>query len=329
MFLGELACLFAFIITRGFDFGYKLIKKNNTENLTLVEEVKLKNKDDKEKANPLVFWIPALCDLTGTTLLNFGLFFTFASVYQMLRGSVVIFNAIFACIFLKQKLSFHRWFGIVLIVIGLGIVGSSSVIYSSGSASGARNPFLGNILVVTACVIQAVQFVAEEKFVGKYDASPLECVGWEGFFGWSMSIIILFVIYFLPGSDGGSVESGVYAFGQLIQSPILLFSVLGSATSIAFFNFIGITITKRVSSTTRSTIDACRTMFIWAISLILGWESFKLLQLGGFAVLVSGTFFYNGVIRIPVYHGWYLKREFIRNNASAVENIYDEDELVH
>lgn len=48
--------------------------------------------------------------------------------------------------------------------------------------------------------------------------------------------------------------------------------------------------TRTVSATSRSTIDTCRTLFIWIVSLGLGWETFKWLQVLGFALLVYGTF---------------------------------------
>lgn len=50
-----------------------------------------------------------------------------------------------------------------------------------------------------------------------------------------------------------------------------------------------ITLSHRVSATARSTIDTCRTVLIWAVSLSLGWEQFKILQVLGFVVLVYGT----------------------------------------
>lgn len=68
-------------------------------------------------------------------------------------------------------------------------------------------------------------------------------------------------------------------------------------------------ITKRISSTTRATIDSCRTFFIWLVSLALGWETFIALQVVGFVILVLGTFVYNEVVRIPRYHPWYLKNK--------------------
>jgi hypothetical protein len=50
----------------------------------------------------------------------------------------------------------------------------------------------------------------------------------------------------------------------------------------------GLSVTRKVSATARSTIDTTRTIFIWAISLALGWETFKWLQVVGFGVLLYG-----------------------------------------
>lgn len=58
--------------------------------------------------------------------------------------------------------------------------------------------------------------------------------------------------------------------------------------------------TRSVSATSRSTIDTCRTLFIWIVSLGLGWESFKWLQIVGFALLVYATFVFNGIVHPPL-----------------------------
>jgi hypothetical protein len=59
-------------------------------------------------------------------------------------------------------------------------------------------------------------------------------------------------------------------------------------------------VTRTVSATSRSTIDTCRTLFIWVVSLSLGWESFKWLQVAGFALLVYFTFVFNGIVQPPL-----------------------------
>lgn len=58
--------------------------------------------------------------------------------------------------------------------------------------------------------------------------------------------------------------------------------------------------TRSVSATSRSTIDTCRTLFIWIVSLGLGWETFKWLQIVGFGLLVYFTFVFNGIVQPPL-----------------------------
>lgn len=65
------------------------------------------------------------------------------------------------------------------------------------------------------------------------------------------------------------------------------------------FNFFGLSVTRVISATSRSTIDTCRTLFIWIVSLGLGWESFKWLQVLGFALLVYGTALFNEIVNPP------------------------------
>jgi len=45
------------------------------------------------------------------------------------------------------------------------------------------------------------------------------------------------------------------------------------------------------------------------VSLGLGWESFKWLQVLGFALLVYGTFLFNDLVREPVRSCWLGERK--------------------
>lgn len=75
-----------------------------------------------------------------------------------------------------------------------------------------------------------------------------------------------------------------------MSTPTVLGSCFAIMFSIGAFNFFGLSVTSRVSATTRSTIDTCRTLGIWIVSLGLGWEKlvwrFSLLQIVGFSMLV-------------------------------------------
>ena len=69
---------------------------------------------------------------------------------------------------------------------------------------------------------------------------------------------------------------------ELRGSLQLQLSTLASILSIAAFNFFGISVTKNLSGAARATIDACRTLFVWAFSLGIGWERFHALEVGCF-----------------------------------------------
>ena len=58
-------------------------------------------------------------------------------------------------------------------------------------------------------------------------------------------------------------------------------------------------VTKHVNSATRMVLDSLRTLVIWAFSLGLKWERFCYVQVIGFVVLLTGTFIFNGIIRVP------------------------------
>ncbi len=74
-----------------------------------------------------LLWIPTLCDMTATTLMNVGLIFISASIYQMLRGSVVLFTGTFSVLFLNRRHPAYRWFALVNVFLGVALVGLSSM----------------------------------------------------------------------------------------------------------------------------------------------------------------------------------------------------------
>ena len=59
-------------------------------------------------------------------------------------------------------------------------------------------------------------------------------------------------------------------------------------------------VTKEMSATTRMVLDSVRTLTIWAYGLGVGWETFAGLQVGGFVLLILGTFVYNNLLVVPL-----------------------------
>ena len=107
MFLGELSMYLVFVFYKWYNYD-----NNNNNNNRYVQL-----NDDDDENDPLsvakphetsIFEnfklsIPAICDLSCTTLLNIGLVYTPVSIYQMSRGSVVLFVATLSVLFLNGK----------------------------------------------------------------------------------------------------------------------------------------------------------------------------------------------------------------------------------
>ncbi|KAK8246258.1 integral membrane protein-like protein [Phyllosticta capitalensis] len=305
---------------------------------------------------PLTGWkvlylaLPAVCDIAGTTLMNVGLLFVAASIYQMTRGALVLFVGLFSVLFLKRHLALYKWLALVIVVLGVMIVGLAGAIAkdekaSHGSsidagAAGHVQPqtpmgdkyalsgsilvrslqhvmeeqqpiaaplavrtIIGVLLIAGAQIFTATQFVLEESIMENYELEPLKVVGWEGIFGFLVTVLVMVVLHF----SVGVTDAGRYGYfdakeglREITHFPAIAISSLLIMISIGGFNFFGLSVTRTVSATSRATIDTCRTLFIWIVSLGLGWETFKWLQVVGFALLVYGTFLFNDIVRPPL-----------------------------
>jgi drug/metabolite transporter (DMT)-like permease len=60
-----------------------------------------------------------------------------ASVFQMLRGSIIIFTALLSKIFLGRKFYPFHYFGLSFTIIGVTLVGMSSIL-GAGGGGGRR-----------------------------------------------------------------------------------------------------------------------------------------------------------------------------------------------
>lgn len=237
-----------------------------------------------------------------------GLSMTFASSFQMFRGAVIIFVALLSVAFLQRRLVAREWIGIVVIVAGLAMVGGADMMSGNDDSKHSVNDIItGDLLILVAQVITAVQMVYEEKFVAGMDIPALHAVGYEGLFGFATLGILLVPFYYIhvppPFSDNPthSLENAIDAFYQIKNSWQIMTATLGTILSIAFFNFAGISVTKEISATSRMVLDSVRTFIIWIFSLLIGWQAFQGLQLGGFVTLLFGMCLYNDILICQVY----------------------------
>lgn len=301
MFIGESYCAFMWFIWKN------KIKKDEDEE----REKNGEEPDNRPEAPVILFLFSCLCDLVGSTLLNFSLIMMASSIFQMLRGGVIIITCIFTILFLKRYPKNYQWLGVGLVFLGVFLVGLSS----QSSSNQVETKVLGIIMLLVSLVFSGFQFVYQEIILVKYRCASLQLVAWEGIWGIICLIIILPSIEFIPcnfekkedvcsmNEDGDYfIENNIFAIKQMFENvPIFLYCFL-QTISICAFNYYGIMIVKYASSATRSVMDSTRTILVWLFFLVVPvqgkTETFKGLQLCGFVILLLGQLIYNQLVTV-------------------------------
>lgn len=226
--------------------------------------------------------LPACCDIAGTTLMNVGLLFVAASIYQMTRGALVLFVGLFSVLFLKRHLGLYKWFALFIVVAGVALVGLAGAIakdykavpstlvalhneitsqVNTGISMLRERPLdpqtaedlpiavktvVGVLLIAAAQIFTAAQFVVEESIMEKYSLEPLKAVGWEGIWGFLVTVIGMTILHFAygctPAGKGGYFDAreGLWQmthFRSIGISSILIMISIGLVGFLIFFLF--------------------------------------------------------------------------------------------
>lgn len=304
MFIGEFSCLIVFFLV----FYYRKLAWSREVSGADGRVLELDSSEPTlPDFNGFLFAIPACCDVVGTSLMYVGLNLTQASSYQMLRGAVIIFTGLFSVAFLGSRLQGFRWLGMGLVTLGLIVVGVTDLIFGNNDKDDVNGIITGDLLIVMAQIVVAIQVVVEQKILKKYDVPPLLAVGLEGLFGMTVLTVLLVPMYFIHVPETfsknpyGRLEDVFDAMQELKDNPEIALALSVTIVSIAFFNYFGITVTKELSATTRMVLDSVRTLVIWAVSLYLFKQKFIGWQLIGFALLILGMFVYNDLFFGPFF----------------------------
>ena len=295
---------------------------------TIEEEVEEEEK--KPEINKFLLAIPGFLDTCSTGLANIGLILLPASIYQMLKGSLIILTFLMSKFIVKNKHTWDHYVAIPVSTTGVVLVGLSAYLNADeksedgGNFSDAKTTLLGIVLMVIAMFILSIQFCFDEHFMRKYSCHPLICIGYEGIFGFFINLLLCIIFYFIKcGSyedkeeppyfvknmctgDNDNVwrpENIIFAFRQLINNSLLSILVPITIIFMASFNIFGVSITKYGSATTRTVTDNCRSFLVWIFFLMPFnqkdlIETFNVLQLIGFLLICLGAFIYNGLFKL-------------------------------
>jgi drug/metabolite transporter (DMT)-like permease len=269
---------------------------------------------------------PTFFDLFASGLLSIGLLYTTASLYQMIRGTEIIFTAILSVFLLHRRLNTQNLIGLALCAVGLSVVGYSGLLsskddgkhnsntyspfFSSSSSTSASQTLLGILLIIGAEAVQALQIVAEDFLMSAADTQipPVEVVGYEGAFG-----LVIMGVFVLPalqfsrfGTEGNGLrEDTVESFLMLSRSSRLLECAAGYVALMAAYNLAGMMVTENMGALSRTVAETLRTLLVWFVNIILyykvkikgaegghigePWTPYSWMQLSGFAIMVVGT----------------------------------------
>ena len=109
--------------------------------------------------------IPALFDCVATVLCMIGLLFLDVSIYQLLRGSGIIFVALLRQYYLHEHLFYFQWTGVAWNVASVMLVGTTALLNSSHAYedSNAEQATIGVLFMLAGSLVQSMMFVFEEK----------------------------------------------------------------------------------------------------------------------------------------------------------------------
>lgn len=174
----------------------------------------------------LLLALPAICDICGTTLMNAGLLLVAASIYQMTRGALVLFVGLFSVLFLRRHLHLFQWLSLVGVVMGVAVVGLAGAIWpdekkvsehgtdgADGGLTDAARAIIGVLLIAGAQIFTATQFVLEEWMLENSPIEPIRVVGWEGLFGFVVTLAVMVVMHLAVGRT----DAGRYGYFDMVE----------------------------------------------------------------------------------------------------------------
>lgn len=317
MFVGMMLCLVVYEIT-------ECVKR--------FRKVKQEEGTKSRKRDYVLVLIPALCDMCATCMMNVGLVWIQPSIWQMLRGSMIIFSSIMTYFCLKRKLKCYKWVAVIITVVGLLVVAVASLNIptvnndedddedgDSTDPDATPRPktevttlqmIIAFVLVIGAQIIQASQIVIEEHLLKSISMPASLIVGIEGFWGTFVLALIMIPLGYTPESWDVFHEDTVDSFELIGHSSTLAIALVLYVFAILAYNLFGMMVTQTFTAVHRTIMEGIRTSCIWLCNLFIHyvidehfgeiWNYWSFLELFGFGILIFGTLVYNEVIPLPL-----------------------------
>jgi len=252
--------------------------------------------------------IPSIFDLGATALCMMGLRYLDVSIYQMLRGSGIIFVALMKQHVLRDRLYNFQWVGVVWNVVSVVLVGATALLNSADESHADMKPgqaLMGVLLIMTGACVQALQFVFEEKVMTMdIPSPPLLLIGMEGLWGTVLCLIVVYPLaYYLPGDDHGSYEDPFNTWYMIKHNTHIQLSFVVYFVLIFGYNLFSVLVTFLLNSVWHAILDNFRPITVWSVDVFIYYcismsfgeplTQWSWVQLVGMVVLLYGTAVYN------------------------------------
>ncbi|KAJ0406446.1 hypothetical protein ATCC90586_001925 [Pythium insidiosum] len=263
--------------------------------------------------------LPSLLDLLQTVFANVGLLWISSSVYQMARGSVIIFSAVLSVKLMNKRLYAYHYASIGLVAVSVALVGwaGTSTSSSASESAASSNAVLGLVFIIMAQLLTALQIVVEEHMMLSLNVSPMLLVGLEGLWGLVFYVLLVPVLSLTP--PGTSAFSKIWhedfydSIVKIGNSPTLMALIAAYVVAVGTLNVTANYVTKHLSAVMRSIAETLRTLGVWMLGLFVyyvvqwrganspgeAWTLWSWVELAGFVLMVYGTLSYKKLVQLP------------------------------
>ena len=273
-----------------------------------------------------LLFLPAVFDIFQGIMSSVTTIFVGVSVDKMLRGATIVFTALISVARFRRRYWGYQWFGILVIVVSLFLVGLAAVL-NSGSHQYRMSK--GTTAVIIAVKISSLagygfKLVIEEEAVTKRGIHHVLAVALEGTWSTLLCVVVcLPLFYFVKGKEGiGLREDTLDTFEMMRNNHTIIILIVAVFVVYCFYNNVSMNLTGKVSAVTRLVIDCGKTMALWVLQFIIfysfttnskldafriigePWKKFSWLQMLGFAMNLDGMFIYNGALKLRCFFSY-------------------------
>lgn len=267
------------------------------------------------KPTPKVFLdmvIPSLLEFAGQILFLMGNKNLTTALSMTLKGSRVVFSALFLVIFLKRKLFAFHWAAAATVMVGLAIASVPSLVEPADPNKASKTTkeiLIGISMVLGGEMLRSLKGVYEERLLKKLHYDALMVVGLQGLLGFLLSIPTLVAVNNIE-LNGKPLEDFDTSADQFKSSPIVWGISATLPLTVPALFVMGAYVTKLMSAVHNALTGTITTAIVWVISIIIHaiddkrgvavkWIS--LVQLLGFIIVVLASMVYDSMIRLPFF----------------------------